>query len=148
MQLFSERPVQGAPVNIPDDVPVYRVGEGKFAADDELFMPGTIIAWEYAPAPDFTPLNALAMKKMREYLMYLDECGRKKAEKDGYAYVSMLEQFETNMAPPEDDGRKARVLNSGAPQKSILGKKRGRPRVSKISTDANSEVISTGVLDV
>lgn len=142
MQLFTQVPRQYAPAVIPNDVPVYKVGAGKFYVDDELLNEGTLITWEEEPNPDLIPMNKLAVEKMREYLQQLDVWGHEKAVADKKKYVPLLGKFEAAIAEKEGDGRRARVLNGRGEERSILGKKRGRPRITKLTDEEMPETIS------
>jgi len=131
MQLFSAPPVSSAPVYVPEDVPVYRVGDGRFYADDVLYGPGTIISWPDEPCESLEPLNAKARENMMAFLEKLDDLGRKAAEKAGNSYVSRVSAFENAYALAKQEGRRVSVLN-GPQKKQILGARIKNPRGRKI----------------
>lgn len=140
MQLFAQPPRQYSTV-IPNDVPVYKVGAGKFYVDDELLTEGSIITWQEEPNPDLIPMNSLAIDKMREYLKQLDVYGEEKAKADKKKYVPLLAKFEASIGQ-KDSNKRATVLNGRGEETSILGKKRGRPRITKLNEEEAPETIS------
>jgi hypothetical protein len=120
MQLFTQRPQNMMPSVIPDDVPVYRIKEGKFFADDTLFEEGAIIAYEKEPNVEMEPLNKLAIQKMSEYLQRLDALGKAKAEKDGKSYVSLEDAFKNAYSSAVQEGKTVNLLN-GSKQVPLMG---------------------------
>lgn len=145
MQLYSFPPRAQGAITIPQDVPVYRIKEGKFYADDELFEAGTIISWPDEPNEEMEPLNDLARERMIAFLEMLDKHARAAAEKAGKAYVSRVDAFANSYALAKEEGRRVSVLN-GPAEKSILGAKRGRPRGKKIelAKESSQEVREVG----
>lgn len=140
MQLFSSPPRQSyMPVAIPQDVPAYKIKSGKFYVDDELLPEGTFITFEGEPNVEMEPMNTLAFDKMREYLAKLDVMGRKKADRDEKAYVSLLESFDHVHSYHEQGGKKVAILNREEDVPLMGGKKRGRPRIEKIEIAAVDE---------
>lgn len=141
MQLFQSPPNRNvAPVVIPQDVPVYRVDGSGFYCDDELLASGTIIQYDDEPNQDMIPLNEVAVKRMREFLIKLDNLGRKKSVQEKTAFISALDAFDKSNDQSKSTGRRANVL--GAPKEtSILGAKRKYSRASKIEVQALQEPI-------
>jgi hypothetical protein len=134
MQLFSQRPQ--APSIIPDDVPVYRVKDGSFFADDQLFQAGSIIAYEEEPNVEMEPLNKLALEKMQIYLRKLDKLGREKAEKEGKGYTSLEDAFANAYSAAFSEGKKVSLLN-GPRETPVMGNKvKRQPKVNKIADPA------------
>lgn len=133
MQLFTQPPrTSFQPTVIPDDVPVYRIKEGKFFVDDELLPEGAIVAFSEEPNLEMEPLNSLAVEALRAYMKKLDKLGRLKAEKEGKAYASYEDAFNNAMSLRGGEGRKAMLLN-GIEQTPIMGgKQRGKKKASKI----------------
>lgn len=139
MQLFSQSPNRNlAPVVIPQDSPVYRIAGSGFYCDDELFTPGTIMAYDDEPNQSMEPLNGLAVEKMRTFLTKLDNLGRMKSEKDNTAFISALDAFDAarNVG---GNGKRSRVLN-GQSDINILGAKRTQePKAKKLEVSAPEE---------
>lgn len=144
MQLFSQPPRQSfSPTVIPDHVPVYRIKDGKFYADDELYEAGSIIAWAEEPNLEMEPLNALALKEMKKYLEKLDVHGREVAMKNGKAYVSYADAFKNSMELAKQEGKRVTLLN-GAQETPILGgSRRGPKKASKIDLQPEAPAAGT-----
>lgn len=102
MRLSPSPPVAQGPIEIPQDVPVYKVMDEKgFHADDELFPQDAIIPWEGGLNPQLWPMNELAHVAMQEYLEYLDNCGREKAKQDKVAYMPLMDAYKRRKADEE-----------------------------------------------
>lgn len=150
MQLFNAPPSKNfQPVVIPQDVPVYRIKEGKFFCDDVLYEQGSIICWQDEPNTEMEPLNALAIENMEFYLEKLDKHGREVAKATGKAYVSLSDAFAQSYALAKQDGKRVTLLN-GQQETSILGKRRTGPkRAQEIKIpDAAPAVGTNGPLSV
>jgi len=119
---------------IPQDRPVYRIGEGNFfGPDDHLYTEGNVVAWDDEPNEEMEPLNDLARDKMIAYLAKLDAAGRKVAEKIGVGYTSKEDFFKNAQLLAKEDAKKVQLIN-GQPEVNLMGgKKRGRPRIEKIA---------------
>lgn len=141
MQLYSQPPRQSlAPTVIPDDVPVYKILDGKFYADDELFEAGSILVWPDEPNEEMMPLNTLARQKHVEYLQKLDRLGRQAAEKAGKSYVSKEDAFRNAMEAARDEGRRVTLLN-GKTDTPIMGARKKGPRKAKQITLGAEETV-------
>lgn len=118
---------------IPQDRPVYRIGEGNFfGPDDHLYTEGNVVAWDDEPNEEMIPLNDLAQQKMLEYLAKLDAAGRKVADKIGVGYTNKEDAFKNAQVLAKEDAKKVQLINS-SPEVTLMGaKKRGRPRIEKI----------------
>lgn len=128
MELYTQPPKRNfQPVVVPQDVPVYRVGEEKFYADDRLFEAGEIIEYDDEPNQFLEPLNDMAVQKMSEFLEKLDVFGREAAKEAKKSYVSYKDAFQNAYALAEKDGRKVRLLTDKESVPVFGGKKRGRP---------------------
>lgn len=150
MQLFAQPPQRNfQPVVIPQDVPVYRIKEGKFFCDDVLYESGSIIVWPDEPNQEMEPLNALAIENMKYYLEKLDKHGREVAKATGKAYVSLSDAFANSYALAQQEGKRVTLLN-GREEANILGKKRSGPqRARSIELpDAPEQVGTNGPLSV
>jgi hypothetical protein len=125
--------------NIPDDVPVYRL-TGPCWMEIERINEGQYIVWPDEPNKFMEPVNSLAIDKYRQFLKKCDDGAKKVSEKQNTPYQSALDAFEEALtAPVEDDGRKTRLL--GRPQnqgRDIFAKKRGRPKVEKLSIEGGN----------
>lgn len=140
MQLFSSPPRQSfSPVVIPDDVPVYRIGEDKFYADDELYEAGSVIVWSEEPNITMEPLNGLARARMQEFLAKLDEHGRAAAEKAGKAYISLAHAFENAHEIAKKEGRRVEMLNAKQEVPIMGGRKTRAPKAKRVDVTALQE---------
>jgi hypothetical protein len=123
------------PSVIPDDVPVYRINDGGFYADDTLFQKGAIIAYEDEPNMEMEPLNKLALERMKKYVSKLDKLGREVAEKTGKGFVSYEDAFKNAYSMGIQDGKKVSLLN--APRETpIMGSQNKKSTVNKIADPA------------
>lgn len=146
MQLFSQPPITAfAPTVIPDHTPVYRIKEGQFFVDDDLYVAGSIIAYEGEPNLEMEPLNKLALEAMRTYLAKLDNLGRKVAEKNGVAYISYADAFNNSMQLAKEEGKRVSLLN-GQQQVPLMGGKRKKKSVTKIEVErvSSQPVLTVG----
>lgn len=144
MQLFSQPPIKNfQPTVIPQDVPVYRIKEGKFYADDELYEAGSIIAWNETPNLEMEPLNPLANEAMREFLKDLDVKGKEVAAKNGKAYISYADAFENSVAFAKNEGKRAVLLNGREEVPIMGGKKRGPRKAQKIDLGSDQKQVGT-----
>lgn len=140
MQMQSQPNQVFMPVVIPDDVPVYKILDGKFFADDELYEPGSLISWEEEPNLEMQPMNKLARRRMKEYVAKLDELGRAVAEKTGKAYISMaVSAFENASELAHQDGRRVNLLN-GKKEVPIMGGQRRTKKARMITATEESDV--------
>lgn len=144
MQLYSQPPRTAfMPVAIPDDVPVYRIKDGKFYADDELFEAGSIIAWDEEPNMEMEPLNPIARERMIKYMQKLDKYGREVAEKNGKAFISIEDAFNQSAILAKSEGRRVSLLN-GTQEVPIMGggKRKGKAKARKIDNVTPVDVIT------
>lgn len=139
MQLFSQPQKNYTPTFIPDDVPVYRVNEQKFYADDRLFEEGKIIIWEEEPNDALEPLNEMAKTAMKKFKEKLDIFGKAVAEKTGKAFVSQADAFENAMALAQQEGKSVRVLNEARQVPLMGGKQKRKRKVKEIELAATMD---------
>lgn len=132
MKLSTQASQQFIIPQIPNDVPVYRIKEGKLWCDDEMHEEGTIIAFEEEPNLEMEPLNALANEKYRTFLKKLDNLGRQAAHKAGKAYTNLADAFSTACEiAAQEGGRKGRAQALNAPKAKVpilANKKKTGPR--------------------
>lgn len=150
MQLFAQPPQRNyQPVVIPQDVPVYRIKEGKFFCDDVLYEQGSIISWPDEPNMEMEPMNALAIENMKFYLEKLDGFGRDVAKATGKAYISLSDAFANSHELAKQQGSRVTLLN-GREEPNILGKKRvGPTRAQELKIpEASAQVGTNGPLSV
>lgn len=144
MQLFTAPPVKNfQPTVIPDDVPVYRIKDGKFFADDELYEPGSIVVWADTPNLEMEPLNALALENMLAYLKLLDQKGMEVARATNTSYVSYEDAFTNSYKLAQQDGKKAILLNGREKVPLMGGKPRRNRRSQKIELADTPQQIGT-----
>lgn len=136
MSYLSPVKPQFQQIVIPQERPVYRVGEDKFyGSDDRLYEENDLIEYDDEPNENFTPMNSLAMAQMKTYLKKLDAAGQKVAEKLGVAWTSREDAFENAQQLAKEDAKKINLI-SAKPAPTVMGaKKRGRPPINKINSD-------------
>ena len=144
MKLYSQPPIGSfQPTIIPDDVPVYRIKEGKFFGVDEnmndrLYEEGSIIAWNEEPNLEMEPLNEMAFDAMKAYVDKLDKYGKAAAEKAGKSYISLADAFDNAYALANQEGKRVTLLN-GPREVPIMGaKRRGRKSAKSIEINRAS----------
>lgn len=125
---------------IPQDVPVYRIGAGKFfGPDDTPYDAGDIMEFDGEPNPDFEPLNDKAEERMKAYLQKLDDEGRKAAEKAGKNYTSLADAWETSIELERENSKQVRLLN-GRKEAPLMGAKKNlKTRIGKLDLGDVSE---------
>lgn len=130
MEVYQQSPVPQnfAPILIPDDVAVYRIGRGKFYIDDELHEAGSIIRLDGEPNLEMEPLNKMAKECMLKYLKKLDACGKAVAEKNGVLYTGLAAAFQNATDFMKNEGRR---LN-GNREAPIFGKTKKNKKASRI----------------
>ncbi len=135
--LLPAPPRMEPPVNIPQDVPCYRVMEERgFYVDDRLIEYGKPIMWEEEPALNMEPLNDLAIAAYKELLKKLDKFGQEKALADKKHYNPLLTRFENKMKAEEEivDNRRAKVLGAKK-EVPVMGAKRAAPKATELKAD-------------
>ncbi len=113
MQFFTSPPVDMTRpvVNVPQNVPVYRILKGKFFVDDTLYEAGRIIAYEGEPNLEMQPLNDLAAAKHQAYRDKLEEHAREVARLNNKAYISMAGALQHAYEYARVEGNTVRVLD-------------------------------------
>ena len=142
MSYLSPVKPQYQAIVIPQDRPVYRVGEDKFyGSDDRLYEENDLIEYDDEPNESFTPMNDLAMAEMKKYLKKLDAAGQKVAEKLGVAWTSREDAFENAQMLAKEDAKKINLI-SAKPTPTVMGaKKRGRPPVNKLNEGGSAPLM-------
>lgn len=115
---------------IPQDVACYEITseQGFYGPDCHLYREGEVLMWTGVPNLDMKPLNAAAEKAFLEYVNFLDECGRKVAEKTGKAYLSHKDAYENALALSKQEAQGAVVgaknVNGRRESKVVMGAKK------------------------
>ena len=136
MSYLSPVKPQYQTIVIPQERPVYRVGEDKFyGSDDRLYEENDLIEYDDEPNENFIPMNALATEQMRKYLKKLDAAGQKVAEKLGVAWTSREDAFENAQQLAKEDAKKINLISVKETPTVMGAKKRGRPPINKINSD-------------
>ena len=134
MSYLSPVKLQYQTIVIPQDRPVYRVGEDKFyGSDDRLYEENDLIEYDDEPNENFTPMNDLAMTEMKKYLKKLDAAGQKVAEKLGVAWTSREDAFENAQMLAKEDAKKINLISDKKTPTVMGTKKRGRPPITKLN---------------
>ena len=136
-------------VVIPQERPVYRVGEDKFyGSDDRLYEENDLIEYDDEPNENFIPMNSLATAKMKQYLKKLDLAGQKVAEKLGVAWTSREDAFENAQQLAKEDAKKINLISAKETPTVMGAKKRGRPPINKINSDVVTPVMGADNLSL
>ncbi len=121
--------------DLPDDTPIYELLKDWYAEDDTLHPEGEHVAYTGTPNEFMEPLNEPARLKMREYIDFLDECGRKAAEKFGRQYNGRITDLGDQIATAMGD---ARAVAQHMP--TAMPKKRDIPQRPDLATPAQRRV--------
>ncbi len=124
--------------DLPPDTPIYKLIAPCYLEDDTLHATDEEIAYLGTPNEFMAPMNEAAQKKMGEFLGYLDDCARAKAEAMGRAFNGrprdLGDQIDEAMGDVKRAVPKVDIVTSGVttpiPQRPDLipvGKRRGRP---------------------
>ncbi len=149
MSYLSPVKPQYQSIVIPQERPVYRVGEDKFyGSDDRLYEENDLIEYDDEPNENFIPMNDLAKAKMRTYLKKLDVAGQKVAEKLGVAWTSREDAFENAQQLAKEDAKKINLISAKAAPTVMGAKKRGRPPINKINSDVVTPVMGADNLSL
>lgn len=125
---------------IPQDVAVYKIGEGKFfGPDDTLHPEGTIIEWESEPNLDMIPMNEMAVTNMKKFTAKLDAEGRKVAQRTGKAFSSYSDAFELSRELAVQESKSFKVLGEKK-EIPILGVKK-TARVKTVAAQETGTVV-------
>ncbi len=117
---------------IPQDRPVYEVGEtGFFGPDDHLYAEGDILAYDDEPALSMRPLNDMASEAMLVLLNKLDAEGQKLAAITGKSYRGMSDNFVNAQALARQESKQVELLN-GRKAVPLMGAKKDNRRIQKL----------------
>lgn len=122
-----------AAIIIPQDVPVYKIGEGGFfGPDDTLHPEGTIIEYELEPNLEMTPMNELAVQEMKKFTTKLDTEGRKVAALTGKAFSSYHDAFEQSRELAQQEAKSFKVIGEKKEVPVLGGKVKVDAKIRKI----------------
>lgn len=138
MYLSPVPPRPQAQLVISPDRPAYRVvgKRGFFGPDDVLYEQGSAIYLDSEPTLDLEPLNDMALQAKREFLQKLDDEGKKVSALTGKSYRSYSDAFENARALATKEAKQVEVVGYNEQVPLMGAKKRGRPKVEKVSTGA------------
>lgn len=125
---YSPTPhVYMAPPAIDNHTAAYLIKEECYL-DDVRYVEGEYLYWPDAPNLSMMPVNAKADEAMKEYIKYLDDCGRKVAEKAGKHYHSYEDAFE-NARELEQVNKRGLIGRAEIP---LMAEKKKKNKGSKI----------------
>lgn len=131
--------VHMAPPQIEEHTAAYFIKEECYL-DDTRYVEGEYLYWPDCPNLSMSPLNAKAREAMDTYIAYLDECGRKAAEKTGKHYHSYADAFE-NARALEQQTFRGRIASHEVP---LMGEKKTKNKGKKIDGYAQAAPLLGG----
>lgn len=135
-------PKMYSPPSIPQDVPCYRILEGKGVfLDDVMFFPGDIVTWTEEPNKEMEPLNALATKAMNAFFDDREKLAKAASLKKGVRYIPLRRPVEEERALNSSEARRVELIkgDGGIP---VMGARRkpGRPaKAQKLEVQGTEE---------
>lgn len=127
---YSPKPptLYAAP-SIPQDVPCYRILEGKGCfLDDIMFFPGDIVTWTEEPNKDMEPLNELAKEATKGFFDEREKLAREASAAKGTRYIPLRRPIEEERELNNSESRRVELIkgDGGVP---VMGARRkpGRP---------------------
>lgn len=143
-QKYSPTPhVYLAPPVIENHTAAYLIKEECYL-DDTRYTEGEYLYWPDTPNLQMSPVNAKAEEAMGKYIAFLDECGRKAAEKMGKHYHSYADAFE-NARELEQQNFRGRIGRSEIP---LMGEKKRSNKGKKIDVQPQAAPLLGGARKV
>lgn len=140
MSKYSPVPhVYMAPPVIENHTPAYLIKEECYL-DDTRYVEGEYLYWPDTPNLSMSPVNQKAEEEMEKYIAYLDECGRRAAEKAGKHYNSYADAFE-NARVLEQQSFRGRIASHEVP---LMGEKKKKNKGSKIDVQPQAAPLLGG----
>jgi hypothetical protein len=106
------------------ELPHYRIlaEKGFYGPDCHLYVEGDEIYFDGVPNEEMEPLNDPARKRLVEYVEFLDEEGRKTAEKLGYRFVGRPRDLDGALMIAKAVERQTQLM-PGGPGVPLMGGK-------------------------
>ena len=135
VQQYSPTPhVYQAPPQVEDHTAAYYIKEECYL-DDTRYVEGEYMYWPDCPNLNMSPVNAKAIAAMAKYIAYLDECGKKAADKAGKHYNSYADAFE-NARALETVNHRGRIASHEVP---LMGEKKKVLKGKKIDVNMTTQ---------
>jgi len=134
------------PVVIPQDVPIYRVGDEKFfgtdaSGHDRLYETGEFIEHEGEPSLGMEPMNALAMANMTALVEKLDRFGQAVADKTGSTYTGYSSALSNAHAAAQAEGKSVAFLGDKETTPILGGKQKREAKTRTVHLQQEVPVI-------
>lgn len=98
---------------VPENTPVYKLLAPCYL-DDTLWPVDMEIAYSGVPNEFMAPMNDPAREKMRDFLLYLDDCAREKAALNGRPFSGrpreLADQLDEAMGDAKREARKQEIV--------------------------------------
>jgi len=121
-----------API-IPQDVPCYRILEGKGCfLDDIMFFPGDIVTWTEEPNKEMEPLNELAKKAMNAFFDDREKLAKAASAAKGMRYIPLRRPIEEERELNTSEARRVELIKGDGGVPVMGARKRGRPKANKL----------------
>lgn len=122
-------------MNIPQDIPVYRILTNFFGPDDHLYVEGDIIQFSGIPNEEMEPLNDLAREAQTDYFEKLEEEAKKAAEKAGRSFIGRPKTVEEAINLAREDSRRTQLTPGGAGVPIMGAKKDAKEVIGKVQLE-------------
>lgn len=133
-------PKMYSPPSIPQDVPCYRILEGKGCfLDDVMFFPGDIVTWTEEPNKEMEPLNELAKAATNAFFDDRERLAKTASAAKGMRYIPLRRPIEEERALNSADARRVELIKGDGGIPVMGARKRGRPKAVKQNVNATEE---------
>lgn len=122
-----------APPVIPQDVPCYRILEGKGVfLDDVMFFPGDIVTWSEEPNKEMEPLNDLAKEATKAFFDDREELAKAASLAKNMRYIPLRRPVEEERALNNSEARRVELIKGDGGVPVMGARKRGRPKAERV----------------
>lgn len=137
---YSPTPhVYMAPPVIENHTAAYLIKEECYL-DDTRYVEGDYLYWPDTPNLSMMPVNEKADQAMKDYIEFLDDCGKRAAEKAGKHYHSYADAFE-NARELEQVNKRGLITKAEIP---LMNEKKKKNKGQKIDVVPQSTPLLGG----
>ena len=129
--------VYSAPA-VRQDRAAYRILTPCFL-EDTMYFEGQMVYWDEEPNSEMEPLNDLARKASKKFFDERDELGKLASASKNRLYVNLQRPFTDDPEKNTLQNRRPELKRGDGGVPVMGARKRGRPKVERINTDAPPE---------